>query len=999
MEELTLVTCWWDLEARGAEKGRRDFEKLSRPVLGLNLPMVIYCDPWVADKIAKIRSDTYGGRAFSTHIVSMRFEATEAVKLWGERIKTCELPKKRNVPKDTHMFFNMGWGKPLLMDQVAKLNPFNTPVIGWIDLAISHPNAASEESIGELAHYKWDGDPRVRLHALRCFHGFPERSDFYQAIWGLIAAGFMVGSPSEITKFAEKFRAEVGRVLEGGHATIDEELLASLANREPEAYTYSYGNYCDILRNHQGPIHNRDYLRWMMKDAHERGFTEFGADLARAMDAALKMAQERRHAEEVSSFEQEASKPEQPKRNLIKLHMIVKNEARRIRETLESTKDAIDSWSIMDTGSTDGTQDIIREVMRDIPGELHDSPITTYSDTGVIDYAATRNDGLSLAGTDSEFLLLLNGDDILKSGPALREFCEKATGDCYHMEIKGEGGPSFVYPRLVRPRVGWRYVMPTHEILTGPKPVSGQVSGSWIVKCSDPLEVRLARWAKDQIVLEAWLRDHPDDHRTLFYLAQTHECLSCSGDRKDEHRRESAELYEKRGGLGGWKDEAYESYMRAANNKSQLGDPWPEIQELLLRAHGQAPYRSEPLLKLAGHWVDAGLHAVAYPFAKRAAEIPLPTRHGPINADSSLYEVEVFDMLSRAAYYIGEKAVGRDAARRAAQARPDDIRLRRNFHFYAQKLSDLLPTQEFDIAPPLEPGWYPSTPSVCVVNGPHAIVRAVNYKIRADGSYDYDGTIRTRNYLVQMNEQYRVELFSEIVDRTNVLRTDFPVHGFEDCRLFSWGDRLWAVATVRDVVPEGICVQALLRMGSSPTTEMSFERMTLLKGPWSGKHQKNWKPAATKERINWIYSTDPLNVISHAAVAEGDTAGMTDAHSGRLLGSSQAIQLPSGSWIWIDHEVSYNPQGRERIYVHRLVMADSTLSKVLAMSDPFHFHELGIEFCAGLAINGDDAILSFSVRDASAKLAVVPLKGLLALLRWEDGDARRGEGESVPRQV
>ena len=62
---------------------------------------------------------------------------------------------------------------------------------------------------------------------------------------------------------------------------------------------------------------------------------------------------------------------------IVCLNMIVKNEAPVIARCLASVRPFIDYWVIVDTGSTDCTQDAIRTAMADLPGELHERPGAT----------------------------------------------------------------------------------------------------------------------------------------------------------------------------------------------------------------------------------------------------------------------------------------------------------------------------------------------------------------------------------------------------------------------------------------------------------------------------------------------------------------------------------------------------------------------------------------------------------------------------------------------
>ena len=645
---------------------------------------------------------------------------------------------------------------------------------------------------------------------------------------------------------------------------------------------------------------------------------------------------------------------------LLRLHMIVKNEAQRIKATLESVRPWVDGWTILDTGSTDGTQEIIREVMGDVPGELFEEPIITYLDTGIIDFAATRNRGLELAGEGSTFLLLLNGDDALLDGEQLRKFCQEKREDrsgAYFLRVVGCPRGEYDSSRLMRTSAGWRYTMVTHEVLCGSTPVLGRAPAR-IHHEEAPLANRISRWQQDVVVLPRWLQEHPEDARAIFYLAQTYECLG--------EYAQAVPLYLRRVEIGGWAEEVYEARRRAAQCSGHLGRPWPEVQQLYLDAHAGLPRRAEALYAVAEHWHRADNHALAYLFASRVDALPVPERDSYF-VDREAHEWRAADIMAVHGFYLDEREAGRKAAAKAARAQPYDLRIRRNQHFYLLPLTEQPGVAVIPLEPEvLEPGWTACNPSVSPLG---IVVRAVNYKIRPDGSYDYDGTIRTRNYL-SVREPGFYRKAREIQDKTNLPRTDFPVHGFEDCRLFQWRGARWLVCTVRDTTVEGICEQALLRLDAAG----DVCEMTLLRGPWSSKNQKNWKPAADGDRLRWIYSTDPLTVFDHGTIPT------KLEHSGRLLGSSQAVKISEG-WLWVDHEVSWNDKGRDRIYAHRFVLADAELTRVEAISDPFCFEQRGVEFCAGLSVEAGSVAVSYAVKDASAKLVELPLAQVLGMRR------------------
>jgi glycosyltransferase involved in cell wall biosynthesis len=90
----------------------------------------------------------------------------------------------------------------------------------------------------------------------------------------------------------------------------------------------------------------------------------------------------------------------------IRLCMIVKNEESIIVRCLASVYDLIDSWFILDTGSTDKTVELINRFMKDKPGECFQTDWT--------DFSTARNQAFenAISMGECDYLLIIDADEV-----------------------------------------------------------------------------------------------------------------------------------------------------------------------------------------------------------------------------------------------------------------------------------------------------------------------------------------------------------------------------------------------------------------------------------------------------------------------------------------------------------------------------------------------------------------------------------------------------------
>lgn len=230
------------------------------------------------------------------------------------------------------------------------------------------------------------------------------------------------------------------------------------------------------------------------------------------------------------------------------LNMIVKNEAARIERCLASVVPHVHSWVIVDTGSSDGTQAMIRDFMgaRDLPGRLEEAPFTNFRDTRnvALEYARRLRGDLGW-----DYLLLTDADMELVAPDGLGAL----TAPGYQL-LQKNGGLQYFNARLVHHDNKCEYCCPTHEYLSTAQPLE-KLHGAWFIDWADGSN-RLGKVERDIALLEAELKVNPEDQRCWFYLGNSY--------REIGRYAEAVDAYEKRVALGGWQEEVYVSLLYAA---------------------------------------------------------------------------------------------------------------------------------------------------------------------------------------------------------------------------------------------------------------------------------------------------------------------------------------------------------------------------------------------------------------------------------------------------
>jgi tetratricopeptide (TPR) repeat protein len=289
------------------------------------------------------------------------------------------------------------------------------------------------------------------------------------------------------------------------------------------------------------------------------------------------------------------------------LAMIVKNEGHLIIDTLNHLSKFIqfDYWAINDNGSTDGTQDLIRNYFKEkgIPGELDETPWK--------DFAYNRTIAFNVAYKKTDYVFVWDADDEIAGD---FKFPTDLTADSYKFIFGNEGGLRYSRCQLFNNHLKWHYVGVLHEYpacleKSGPtSDVNGNyyfISGRKGDRSKDP-----NKYLKDAIILEkafheAYEKKDGIYNRYAFYTAQSYNCCGM--------HEKAIEFYKKVLTLDNWLQEKYFSCLEIYDQYEKLKTE-EEGLRFLVESFRYDRKRVECIYRLVKYYCIKGLNDVAFAY-------------------------------------------------------------------------------------------------------------------------------------------------------------------------------------------------------------------------------------------------------------------------------------------------------------------------------------------------------------------------------------------------
>ncbi len=673
------------------------------------------------------------------------------------------------------------------------------------------------------------------------------------------------------------------------------------------------------------------------------------------------------------------------------LIMIVKDESHIITEALQSIVDFIDTYVISDTGSTDGTQEIIKKFFEDkgIPGCIFQDEWS--------DFGTNRSLVLEHAQNKMQYAWMVDADDLVKMPEEIKtkkDFHKLLDEhyDAFKVGIVDEGDSVFYWrTQIFNMRKKWKYDGVLHEFPTLVNPRTNTDVNNMKELPAKVISRRLGarnkmdikeKYRKDADMLLKGLEKEPMNSRYMFYLAQSF--------RDCEEYQRSVDWYQRRVDLGGWYEEVFYSlYMIGKMYLFHLGNEPLGIKNSL-KAFSVHPKRVESMYSLIHYYKMHSDYRMALMYTRKVKDIPFPKEDGlflenelyshVIKSDYMILSFLTFQPYDE--YDLGDKNPECMEHLRILQTFPSIVMERAVVIPFPKEMIPQNPNPMVEKHRPYRV-FNPSVAKNTDTGDVWVIIRCSNFDVHYQPT-DKDGMIRTENFLATMD----LSKIYKLVDKSAFYEkyranTEARILGYEDIRLFYMNGH-WCFLANNDEITGHINSPQVVfgRLAKEPIEEhmtWHVEYVVHLKFPYQQKIEKNWVPLipdGEMKTLDIVYSSQPVMIIT-PDLATGFcfvkhqlayTPQLPFPQEYTIRNSTPYVPFRDG-WIGLGHVVYFLKEYRyQRIYYSIWIWMSHDFTNV-RISNFFHFDHHIVEFANGLARTPDNnqIMVSFSLSDSIPK--------------------------------
>jgi glycosyltransferase involved in cell wall biosynthesis len=336
----------------------------------------------------------------------------------------------------------------------------------------------------------------------------------------------------------------------------------------------------------------------------------------------------------------------------IAVYAIALNEAKHAKRWADATKDA-DIRIVADTGSTDGTQELLRA-----EGVIvHDISVKPFR------FDDARNASLALVPDDIDMCLSLDLDEI-PDEDLFKEIKKVWNPEINRMWITWETGFEWQNNNRLHSRYGYRWVKPCHEVTEYYGDFFGGEEKSAVVHSVVRHRPDDSKSRSQYLpMLQMAVAETPQDARMWAYLAREYFFHS--------KWKETIEAAEEMLKAGGWYIERAATCRAAAqafvmlNNKEMARD-W------FVKGVKEAPDQLEAWYSLAQFNYEVKNWQGCWDSALKVETLQ-KEKHYLVNDD--VWNWKCFDLLAIAGWYLGKKDEAIEYGKKAVQGNPSEKRL------------------------------------------------------------------------------------------------------------------------------------------------------------------------------------------------------------------------------------------------------------------------------------------------------------------------------------